>query len=119
MKLPNRPNYYCVPLQTSTRLRRTVSFLGTVYIEHQRQIRVNAAMVLMIHLSSNSMEPLQNGLQLYSGETVSIAFNEANIASIVAALTLTLGVNGALLVVNRTQCTYILATTCSGNVNQS
>ena len=44
------------------------------------------------------MELLQNGLQPNSGVTlfVSIEFNESYIASIIAALTLMLGVNGSL-----------------------
>ena len=63
---------------------------------HQHQRKVNAAMTLETYLSLTSMESLQNGLQPYSGETpfASIDFNESYVASVIAALILTLGVNG-------------------------
>ena len=49
-------------------------------------------MTLVIMSSLKIMESLENGLQPHSGVTV--VFNENSVASVVAALMLTLGVNG-------------------------
>ena len=55
-------------------------------------VSVNAAMTLVILLSLKTVGSVENGLQTHFGAT--IVFNENRIASVIAALTLTLDING-------------------------
>ena len=57
-------------------------------------INVNAAMTLAILLWSKTIKLLQNGLQPQSGATTFV-FNQSSVASFIAAVLLTLGVNGS------------------------
>ena len=61
--------------------------LGPLYTEHQRQCRVNAAIMLVMLLSLKRMEWLQNGLQSSILERLYL-FPLISIASIIVALTL-------------------------------
>ena len=66
-------------------------FLDTwepVYTERQRQFGANGVMSLVILVLLQTMESLQNGLPPL--------FNETNITSDIAVMTLTLSVNGPL-----------------------
>ena len=72
-------------------------FACVVYSKRQHQYSVNAAMTLVILLSLKSMESLEKRVTTYFEETVdSIGFNESCTTSDIAALRLTLGVNGPL-----------------------
>ena len=65
--------------------------LGPIYSKRQHQCCEHSAMMIVILFSLKSMEMLENGLQPQSG--VTIVFNENRIASVIAALKLTLGVD--------------------------
>ena len=62
--------------------------------------KVNAVMTLETWLSLNRTESLQDWLQLHSRVTifVSMDFNYGYVASVIAALTLTLGVKGPITI---------------------
>ena len=64
--------------------------LGSIYTKRQRQRGVNPVMTLVIQLSLQRMESLQNGLQCDYGATlfVSIDFYESCAPSVNTALTL-------------------------------
>ena len=77
--------------------------LEPIYTKHQSQCCNNSAMMLVILFSLKTMESLQNGVVTHFRVTP-LFFNKNSIASVLAALSLTFGVNGPLVYLHRRRC---------------